>query len=149
MRHAVQDRAVPLAVAAEEHDGARAVLFTDLQQVLRDHVKRFVPADGLKLALPALADALERRLETVGAIYVVAQRRALRAELAVVERMLRRTFDAEDFSVLYIAVHPAVQTGAADRAQRALYFDAGVLARDLGFYFLFQFSQGSALLRIQ
>ena len=149
MRHAVQDRAVPFAVAAEEHNGARTVLFPDLQQVLRDHVERFVPADGLKLALAALAHTLERRLQTIRAVHVVAQRRALRAELAVVERMLRRSFDPDDFSVLYIAVHAAVQAGTADRAQRALYFNAGILAGDLGFYFLFQFSQGSALLRNQ
>ena len=123
------------------------VLFLHLVQVLSDDLIGLVPADGLKLALAALAYPLQRRLDAVLAVHVVSQRGALGAQLAVVQGVVRRTFHADDLAILHIAVHATVDTGAADGAQGVLHFNASILAGNLGFDLLFQFSQRMSLLK--
>lgn len=55
MGKAVEDGAVPLAVAAEEGHGIGAVLLLDLIELPGDGLIGLVPADGLELALAPLA----------------------------------------------------------------------------------------------
>ena len=58
-----------------------------------------------------------------------------------------RSLHADDLAILHIAVHAAVMAGAADGAQGVLHFNASILAGNLGFDLLFQFSQRMSLLK--
>ena len=149
MGEAVQDRTVPLAVAAEEGDGAGAVLLLHPVELLGDDLVGLVPADGFKLPLAAFAYPAQGRLDPVLPVDIVAQGGPLRAELAMVEGVVRGPFHADDPAVFYVAIYAAVDAGAADRAQGVLYLDAGILTGDLGFDSLFQLSQRMSLLKIR
>ena len=67
----------------------------------------------------------------------------------MVIRVLQRALYPDDLPVFYIAVHAAVDAGAADCAERVLHFNARILAGDFGFHFLFKLSQRFSLLKSQ
>jgi hypothetical protein len=70
-----------------------------LQQLVADFVDRLVPTDFLVLAV----DELHRRLQTIFAVSVLANRRALRAMRAEVERRVEHRLLASPYSVLTTA----------------------------------------------
>ena len=147
MGKAVEDGAVPLAVAAEEGHGIGAVLLLDLIELPGDGLIGLVPADGLEPALAPLAYPAQRGFDAILPVDKVPQGGALCAQVAVVVGVLRGALHPDDFPVLHIAVHAAVVAGAADGAQGVLDLDSGIGTGDLGFDFLFKLSQRISLLK--
>ena len=147
MGKAVEDGAVPLAVAAEEGHGIGAVLLLDLIELPGDGLIGLVPADGLEPALAPLAYPAQRGFDAILPVDKVPQGGALCAQVAVVVGVLRGALHPDDFPVLHIAVHAAVVAGAADGAQGVLDLNAGVRARNLGLDFRFKLSQRFSLLK--
>jgi len=129
----MEDRTIPLAVAAEEGHGVGGVRRLHLVQVLRDDVIGFIPRDRLELAFASLTDTAKGGLDSVLPVYIVPQTGALGTQLAIIQRMPGCSLYPNDLAILYITVYTAVDARAADSTQGVLHFNAGVLAWDLGF----------------
>ena len=128
-------------MTAVKYDRMGRIRLFDAVEIFGDDLIRLVPGDRLKLALAALANALERGLNAVLAVEIVAVGAALGAELAVVVGMVLRAFDLYDLTVFYIAVQTAVLVGAANGAYGRANLDAGILAGDLRLDSFFKLSQ--------
>src|SRR5450759_4094088 len=84
--------------------------FLDREQFVADFFQRVIPTDPLPLA----ADQLHRILEAMLAMAVLADRRALGAVRAEVERRIEHRLLADPYAVLHHGIDRA-----ADRAMRA------------------------------
>src|SRR5262249_50073663 len=95
---------------ADDEDRVRTALLAQLQHLRADLVQRLVPGDALVLAV----DELHRRLQPVLAVAVLAQRRALGAVRAQVDRRVEHRLLAHPDAVLDHRIDRA-----ADRAVAA------------------------------
>ena len=106
---------------AEPEDGVRAVLAADVHQLVADLVDRLIPRNPL----PLVVDELERVFEPAVAVDDLADRRALRAMRAAVDRALPARLLAGPDAVLNLC-----DDRAADRAVGAdVLLDLGLRAR--------------------